>query len=63
MNQSEHSTARVNAGNNQKEMAPKDDHGKDTAEEAEELFISAIENEGETESDFSTSQWQLLPIR
>ena len=50
------------AGDNQKEMAPKDDHGKDIAEEAEELFISAIENEGETESDFSRSQWQ-LPLK
>ena len=45
-----------------KEMVPEDDHGKDTAEEAEELFISAIENEGETESDFSRSQWQ-LPLK
>ena len=72
VNQYEHITERVNAGDNQKEMAPKDDHGKDTAEEAEELFTSAIENEGETESDFSRSQWQLplktcgmymLPIR
>ena len=62
VNQNEHITERVNAGDNQKEMAPKDDHGKDTAEEAEELFISAIENEGETESDFSRSQWQ-LPLK
>ena len=53
---------RVNAGHNQKEMTPKGDHSKDTAEEAEELFISAIENEGETESDFSRSQWQ-LPLK
>ena len=62
VNQNEHITERVNAGDNQKEMAPKDDHGKDTAEEAEELFMSAIENEGETESDFSRSQWH-LPLK
>ena len=62
VNQYEHITARVNAGDNQTEMAPKGDHSKDTAEEAEELFISAIENEGETESDFSRSQWQ-LPLK
>ena len=43
-------------------MAPNDDCGKDTAEEIEELFVSAIENEGETESDVSTSQWQ-LPLK
>ena len=35
VNQNEHITERVNAGDNQKEMAPKDDHGKDMAEEAE----------------------------
>ena len=58
----ENITVRVNAGANQTEMAPKVDHGKDTAEEAEELFISAIENEGETESDFSRSRWQ-LPLK
>ena len=62
VNQNEHITERVNAGDNQKEIAPEDDHGNDTAEEAEELFISAIENEGETESDFSRSQWQ-LPLK
>ena len=62
VNQYEHITERVNAGDNHKEMAPKGDHSKDTAEEAEELFISAIENEGETESDFSRSQWQ-LPLK
>ena len=62
VNQYEHITERVNAGDNQKEMVPKGDHGKDTAEEVEELFISAIENEGETESDFSRSQWQ-LPLK
>ena len=62
VNQYEHITERVNAGDNQKEMAPKGDHSKDTAEEDEELFISAIENEGETESDFSRSQWQ-LPLK
>ena len=31
VNQNEHITERVNAGDNQKEMAPKDDHGKNTA--------------------------------
>ena len=62
VNQYEHINERVNAGDNQKEMAPKGDHSKDTAEKAEELFISAIENEGETESDFSRSQWQ-LPLK
>ena len=61
-NQNEHDTETVNAGDNQKEMAPKDDCGKDTAEEVEELFVSAIENEGETESDLSRSQWQ-LPLK
>ena len=43
-------------------MAPKDECGKDTAEEIEELFVSAIENKGETGSDFSRSQWQ-LPLK
>ena len=62
VNQHEHVTERVNAGDNQEEMAPKGDHSKGTAEEAEELFISAIEKEGETESDFSRSQWQ-LPLK
>ena len=56
-NQNEHNTETVNAGDNQKEMAPKDDCGKDTVEEVEELFVSAIEIEGETESDFSRSKW------
>ena len=63
MNQNEHNAETVNAGDNQKEMAPKDDHGKDTAEETEELFVSAIENEGETESDFSRSQLRQLPLK
>ena len=43
-------------------MATKIDCGKDTAEAIEELSISAIEKEGETESDFSRSQWQ-LPLK
>ena len=62
VNQNEHNAETVNAGDNQKETAPKDDCGKDTAEETEELFISAIENERETDSDFSRSQWQ-LPLK
>ena len=62
VNQNEHNAETVNAGDNQKETTPKDDCGKDTADKIEELFVSAIENEGETESDFSRSQWQ-LPLK
>ena len=62
VNQNEHNAETMNAGDNQKEMAPKDDCGQDTAEETEELFVSALENQGETESDFSRSQWQ-LPLK
>ena len=62
VDQNEHNAKAVNTGDNQKEMAPKDDCGKDTTEEIEERFVFAIENEGETESDFSRSQWQ-LPLK
>ena len=62
VNQNEHNTEKVNAGDNQKKMAPYNDCGKDTAEEVEERFVSAIEIECETENDFSRSQWQ-LPLK
>ena len=59
VNQNKHNTETVNAVENQNEMEPQNDCGKDTAEEIEKLFVSAIENEDETEKDFSRLQWQL----
>ena len=45
--QNEHNAETLNSGDNQKEIAPKDDNGKNTAEDIEESFLSAIQNEGQ----------------
>ena len=55
VNQNEHNLERLNAGDNQKEIVV-------MIQQKRLEIISAIENEGETESDFSRSRLQ-LPLK